>query len=99
MSRGTVGGRDIASGLHRGCLRRVKEAEAERLRSVAQEADRERYAHGLPKWLLLDADKRTVASVRAASADAARERFKARGLTGAWLRPAGDAANGEAGVG
>jgi hypothetical protein len=36
-------GRDIEAGLHRRCLRQVSEAEAERLRRAAREADRERY--------------------------------------------------------
>ena len=41
-------------------------------------------------WLLLDADRRPVASARAESAERAREQFKARGLAGAWLRQVGE---------
>lgn len=39
-----------------------------------------------PAWLLLDADKKTIASVRADDAAAAKLKFLNAGLAGDWLR-------------
>ena len=51
---------------------------------------REATARREHRWLLLDADHRKIAEVRAESAGGARELFEARGLTGAWLRKVAD---------
>jgi hypothetical protein len=42
-NRELVRGQDIENGLHLRCLRRVGEAEADRLREQRRQADRERY--------------------------------------------------------
>jgi hypothetical protein len=58
-----------------------------RLRREA--ASRRATTAATPEWSLLDQRKRVVDSVRAESADAARELFTARGMTGVWLRRVG----------
>jgi hypothetical protein len=46
-NREMVRGRDIENGLHSRCLRRVGDAEAERLRKERRDADRRRYRQDL----------------------------------------------------